>query len=107
MPPEDRLDRPPQVPVRHRAVRPDPVDRWGPAALRGAAREPAADDRGDPLAASEPGQVAEHPGRTRPLVGSGHCHERRRLAEQTFIRWAELGVWERLLELAQRRGLAL
>lgn len=28
-------------------------------------------------------------------------------AAQTFIRWARLGVWERLLELARRRGLAL
>ena len=29
------------------------------------------------------------------------------MAAQTFIRWARLGVWERLLELAQRRGVAL
>ena len=28
-------------------------------------------------------------------------------AAQTFIRWARLGVWERLLELAQARGVAL
>ncbi len=28
-------------------------------------------------------------------------------AAQTLIRWARLGVWERLLELAQRRGVAL
>jgi transposase len=28
-------------------------------------------------------------------------------AAQLFIRWAQLGVWERLLDLAQRRGLAL
>lgn len=28
-------------------------------------------------------------------------------AAQLFIRWAKLGVWERLLELAQRRGMAL
>jgi transposase len=28
-------------------------------------------------------------------------------AAQTFIRWARLGVWERLLEHAQRRGVAL
>ncbi len=26
-------------------------------------------------------------------------------AAQTFIRWARLGVWERLLELAQERGV--
>ena len=26
---------------------------------------------------------------------------------QTFIRWARLGVWERLLEAAQERGVAL
>ena len=29
------------------------------------------------------------------------------LAAQLFIRWAKLGVWERLLALAQRRGVAL
>src|ERR671933_2312925 len=28
-------------------------------------------------------------------------------AAQTFIRWARLGVWERLLEAAQARGIAL
>ena len=28
-------------------------------------------------------------------------------AAQTFIRWSKLGVWERLLDLAQRRGVAL
>jgi len=29
------------------------------------------------------------------------------LAAQLFIRWAKAGVWERLLELVQRRGVAL
>ena len=29
------------------------------------------------------------------------------LAAQLFIRWAKLGVWERLLEQAQARGIAL
>jgi transposase len=29
------------------------------------------------------------------------------LAAQLFLRWAKQGVWERLLELAQRRGVAL
>ena len=29
------------------------------------------------------------------------------LAAQLFIRWAKLGVWERLLDLAQGRGVAL
>jgi transposase len=29
------------------------------------------------------------------------------LAAQLFIRWAKQGVWERLLELAQQRGVAL
>ena len=29
------------------------------------------------------------------------------LAAQLFIRWAKVGVWERLLELAQQRGIAL
>ena len=28
-------------------------------------------------------------------------------ATQMFIRWAKLGVWERLLEVAQRRGVVL
>ncbi len=28
-------------------------------------------------------------------------------AAQTFIRWAHLGVWERLLRLAQERGVQL
>ena len=28
-------------------------------------------------------------------------------AAQTFIRWARLGVWERLLRLAQERGVEL
>ena len=29
------------------------------------------------------------------------------MAAQTFIRWARLGVWERLLSLVQERGLSL
>ncbi len=29
------------------------------------------------------------------------------MAAQTFIRWARLGVWERLLALVQERGLQL
>jgi transposase len=29
------------------------------------------------------------------------------MAAQTFIRWSRLGVWERLLTLAQERGVAL
>jgi transposase len=29
------------------------------------------------------------------------------MAAQTFIRWARLGVWERLLALVQERGVAL
>ena len=29
------------------------------------------------------------------------------MAAQTFNRWGHLGVWERLLELAQERGVAL
>jgi transposase len=29
------------------------------------------------------------------------------MAAQTFIRWARLGVWERLLEVAQARGSSL
>jgi transposase len=28
-------------------------------------------------------------------------------AAQTFIRWARLGVWERLLNLVQERGIQL
>ncbi len=29
------------------------------------------------------------------------------MAAQTFIRWSRLGVWERLLRMAQERGVAL
>ena len=29
------------------------------------------------------------------------------MAAQTFIRWARLGVWERLLTLVQKTGVAL
>ena len=29
------------------------------------------------------------------------------MAAQMFIRWSRLGVWERMLAMAQRRGLAL
>jgi hypothetical protein len=29
------------------------------------------------------------------------------MAAQTFSRWGHLGVWERLLDLAQERGVAL
>jgi transposase len=29
------------------------------------------------------------------------------MAAQTFIRWARLGVWERLLRLVQQRGMQL
>ena len=29
------------------------------------------------------------------------------MAAQTFIRWARLGVWERLLNLVQQRGIQL
>ena len=29
------------------------------------------------------------------------------MAVQTFIRWARLGVWERLLALVQERGVKL
>lgn len=32
---------------------------------------------------------------------------RQRLAAQTFIRWSRLGVWERLLAMAQARGVEL
>jgi hypothetical protein len=31
----------------------------------------------------------------------------RSASDQTFIRWARLGVWERLLRLAQERGIQL
>ena len=33
--------------------------------------------------------------------------ERRRLAAQTVIRWSRLGVWKRMLVMAQKRGVAL
>src|SRR3954449_3431622 len=47
------------------------ADRRGPAALQGAARQPAGDDRGHPLAAPERRQVAEYPRRARALVEGG------------------------------------
>jgi transposase len=45
----------------------------------------------DPVAAPERGQVARHPADLGPWSR----------AAQTFIRWAALGVWERLLTLAR------
>jgi hypothetical protein len=41
------------------------------------------------------------------VVGPEHCSERHGLAAQTFIRWSRLVVWERLLTLAQERGVGL
>src|SRR3954452_18999612 len=81
------------------------ADRRGPAALQGAARQPAGDDRGHPLAAPERRQVAEYPRRARALVEGGA--DPGSSPAQTFIRWAHLGVWEGLLNLVQQRGVAL
>src|SRR5881275_228438 len=73
------------------------ADRRGPAALQGAARQPAGDDRGHPLAAPERRQVAQYPRRARALVeGGADLHP-----------LGALGVWERLLNLVQQRGVAL
>ena len=54
-------------------------------------------DLGHPLAASERRQVALCASELGPWSR----------AAQTFIRWARLGVWERLLGLAQDRGVEL
>jgi hypothetical protein len=78
-----------------------------PPACQGGAEQPAADDLGHFLAVSEWGEVAVPARRTRAVVGPGHCHGRRRLAAQTFIRWSRLGVWERMLAMAQARGVEL
>src|SRR3954464_9647016 len=47
------------------------ADRGGEAARQDSAEGAATDHRGDRLAASERGQVAQHSGRTRPLVAGG------------------------------------
>src|SRR4051794_27547769 len=73
------------------------ADRGGEAAWQDGAEGAAPDHLGDLLAASERGQVAQHSGRTRPLVAGA----------QLFIRWAKKGVWEDLLDLVQQRGVAL
>ena len=69
----------------------------------GAAAASAADGLGDSLAARERGEVARHPRRVRAMVGRGHCPR----PAQTFIRWSRLGEWERLLAMAQARGVEL
>jgi hypothetical protein len=38
---------------------------------------------------------------------NGRCWSPWRRAVHTFIRWARLGVWERLLNLVQERGIQL
>src|SRR5436190_21544568 len=77
--------------------------------------EPGAADRGVPPQGQDPA-----PGSA--ALDFGHCHVWRHQngakwcaipaelgpwsrAAQTFIRWARLGVWERLLRLAQERGV--
>jgi len=55
-----------------------------------------------------------HPVRNGEPTGNIQCEAMRgsvsqfgRRAAQTFIRWARLGVWERLLNLVQERGIQL
>jgi hypothetical protein len=58
---------------------------------------PATHDRGDPLEAPEWGQVVCGSHGARSLVAGG----------SDLIRWARLGVWERLLRLVQEQGVKL
>ena len=79
------------------------ADRGGAATRKDAAQGAATDHCGHLLAAPEWGDLAGHPGRARPVVAAksqGDLH----VAAQLFIRWAGLGAWERLLELAQERA---
>src|SRR5215218_4167902 len=73
------------------------ADQRGPAALQGAARQPAGNDRGHPLADQNGAKWRSIPGELGPWWK----------AAQTFIRWAHLGVCQRLLNLVQQRGVAL
>src|SRR4051794_12204387 len=68
-----------------------------PAARQGAFVQPAADDERHPLAAHERRQMARRAGRAGTLVdGRPDLHP-----------LVEAGVWERLLVLAQQRGVQL
>ena len=69
-----------------------------PAARQGAAVQPAADDR-----ARSSGGTRTGPSGARVPAELGPWW----MAAQTFIRWSRLGVWERLLVLAQERGVQL
>lgn len=73
------------------------ADRILPPARQAPTPAPASHGNGDSLAAHERSQVACHPARLGTVVD----------AARTFIRWARLGVWERVLDLAQQRGVAL
>ena len=68
-----------------------------PAEGQDAAARPAPDDRGDHLAVQNGAERRSVPAELGPWWK----------AAQTFIRWARLGEWERLLEAAQERGVAL
>lgn len=72
-----------------------------PPAREGPAEPSSADDLGHLLASQEWNEMA------RLARGVRAPHGRRRLAAQTFIRWSRLGVWERLLAMAQSRGVDL
>ena len=82
------------------------LDRGGSASWQDVAQGVAAHDVGDCLALPERGQVAQRPGRAWPVV-SAKSQGDLRAAAQLFIRWAKLGVWERLLERAQQGGIEL
>src|SRR5215204_5982784 len=73
------------------------ADRRGPAALQGAARQPAGDVEAILWRHQNGAKWRRIPGELGPWWK----------AAQTFIRWAHLGVWERLLNLVQQRGVAL
>ena len=76
------------------------ADRGGATARQDAAQGTAADHCGHLLAAPQRRDVAGRSGRTRPVV-SAKSQGDLRVAAQLFIRWAELGAWERLLDLVQ------
>ena len=68
-----------------------------PPACQGAAFGSPAHGRGDPVALHERGEVAGHPRGAWAVVEGG----------AVLIRWARLGVWDRLLDLARERGIEL
>ena len=73
------------------------TDRGGAPAWQDTAEGTAADDFGDILATPEWAKWRSIPTELGPWW----------LAAQLFIRWSRQGVWDRLLELVQQRGVVL